>query len=235
MQNQAIKYLSEERMLNICMIEAIRRGNAEILSAERGAVLLQEKNSRVYMLYARDYTPGAALLEQLAGREDLRELSVTRADLSRKAQELLGMKQDFEYYHVAYLEDRPPKMDDRVEIHAPSEELADTIAANYEYLNRDQVVEHIREGHLFGGFVGGELVGFIGEHPEGSIGILEVLPAFRRHGYAYDLESFMIARHYNQGKVPFAQIFTDNDKSLSLQRKLGMTQAEQSCFWLSRR
>ena len=235
MQNQAIKYLSEERMLNICMIEAIRRGNARILSAERGAVLLQETNSRVYMLYAREYAAGEALLEQLLNQDDVRELSVTRADLSRKAQELLGMKLDFEYYHVAYLENSPPKMDDRVEIHAPSEELADKIAANYEYLNRDQVVEHIREGHLFGGFVGGELVGFIGEHPEGSIGILEVLPEFRRHGYAYDLESFMIARHYNQGKIPFAQIFTDNDKSLSLQRKLGMTQADQSCFWLSRR
>ena len=45
----------------------------------------------------------------------------------------------------------------------------------------------------------------------------------------------MIARHFKQGKVPFAQIFTDNEKSLSLQRKLGMTQAEQSCFWLTRR
>lgn len=34
-------------------------------------------------------------------------------------------------------------------------------------------------GHLFGGFLGDKLVGFIGEHPEGSIGILEVLPEFR--------------------------------------------------------
>ena len=45
----------------------------------------------------------------------------------------------------------------------------------------------------------------------------------------------MIDRHFNQGKIPFAQISTDNEKSLSLQRKLGMTQAEQSCFWLARR
>ena len=92
MHTQALKYLNEERMLNIAMSEAVRRGNAEILSAERGAVLLREKNSGVYMLYARDYAPGEALLNLLLERDDVRELSVTRADLCRKAEELLGMR-----------------------------------------------------------------------------------------------------------------------------------------------
>ena len=81
MHTQALKYLNEERMLNIAMSEAVRRGNAEILSAERGAVLLREKNSGVYMLYARDYALGEALLNLLLERDDVRELSVTRADL----------------------------------------------------------------------------------------------------------------------------------------------------------
>ena len=234
MYTQALKYLNEEMMANIAMIEAIHRYNAEILSAERGAVLLREKNSGAYMLYAKEFEPGEVLLRLLLEREDLRELSVTRADLCRRAEELLGLRLDFEYYHVAYLENKAPEPAGRLEIRTPPEELADVIADHYEYLNRDQVIAHIRREHLFGGFIGDKLVGFIGEHPEGSIGILEVLPEYRRHGYAYDLESFMIDRHFNQGKIPFAQIFTDNEKSLSLQRKLGMTQAEQSCFWLSR-
>lgn len=234
MYTQALKYLNEEMMANIAMIEAIHRDNAEILSAERGAVLLREKNSSAYMLYAKEFEPGEVLLRLLLEREDLRELSVTRADLCRRAEELLGLRLDFEYYHVAYLENKAPEPAGRLEIRTPPEELADVIADHYEYLDREQVIAHIRREHLFGGFHNGELVGFIGEHPEGSIGILEVLPEYRRHGYAYDLESFMIDRHFNQGKIPFAQIFTDNEKSLSLQRKLGMTQAEQSCFWLSR-
>ena len=68
MHTQALKYLNEERMLNIAMSEAVRRSNAEILSAERGAVLLREKNSGVYMLYAREYAPGEALLNLLLER-----------------------------------------------------------------------------------------------------------------------------------------------------------------------
>ena len=231
MYTQALKYLNEEMMANIAMIEAIHRDNAEILSAERGAVLLREKNSGAYMLYAKEFEPGEVLLRLLLERENLRELSVTRADLCRRAEELLGLRLDFEYYHVAYLENKAPEPAGRLEIRTPPE---DVIADHYEYLDREQVIAHIRREHLFGGFHNGKLVGFIGEHPEGSIGILEVLPEYRRHGYAYDLESFMIDRHFNQGKIPFAQIFTDNEKSLSLQRKLGMTQAEQSCFWLSR-
>ena len=184
MHTQALKYLNEEMMLNIAMIEAIRRGNAEILSAQRGAVLLREKNSGAYMLYSKEFEPGAALLGQLRDREDLREMSVTRADLCRRAEELLGLRLEFEYYHVAYLENTAPEPAGRLEIRTPSEDLADVIAQHYEYLNRDQVIAHIRRGHLFGGFSGDKLVGFIGEHPEGSVGILEVLPEFRRHGYA---------------------------------------------------
>lgn len=71
MYTQALKYLNEEMMANIAMIEAIHRDNAEILSAERGAVLLREKNSGAYMLYAKEFEPGEVLLRLLLEREDL--------------------------------------------------------------------------------------------------------------------------------------------------------------------
>ena len=44
----------------------------------------------------------------------------------------------------------------------------------------------------------------------------------------------MIARVYNRGLVPFVQVKVDNEVSISLQRKLGMTLADKSCFWLSK-
>ena len=69
MYTQALKYLNEEMMANIAMIEAIHRDNAEILSAERGAVLLREKNSGAYMLYAKEFEPGEVLLRLLLERE----------------------------------------------------------------------------------------------------------------------------------------------------------------------
>ena len=112
--------------------------------------------------------------------------------------------------------------------------MAPAITDLYPYLDEDGVLEIIRDGRLFAGYCKGEWIGFIGEHPEGSIGILEILPAHRRRGFGYDMENFMIARVYNRGQVPFVQVKVDNEVSISLQRKLGMTLADKSCFWLSK-
>ena len=233
MQHRAMDILEQARLQNIGMIEAIRRDSAEILTVEGDAVLLRDKRSGAYMLYAAGYEPGRLLLKQLAVRNDVRELTVNRADLCRLAERLLPLALNFEFYHVAYFEDRSPVPTQRLEIHIPPEELADRIDAAYPHLDREGVLEHIRTGRLYAGFWKGEFIGFIGEHPEGSIGLLEIFPEYRRRGFAYDLESFMILLHYSQGKIPFAQVFVDNEKSLSLQRKLGMDIAGQSCFWLS--
>ena len=40
---------------------------------------------------------------------------------------------------------------------------------------------------FFGAFVDGQLAGFVGEHSEGSMGMLEIFPAYRRRGLGYSL------------------------------------------------
>ncbi|MBE5905217.1 MAG: hypothetical protein E7277_00285 [Lachnospiraceae bacterium] len=50
-----------------------------------------------------------------------------------------------------------------------------------------------------------EMAGFVGEHLEGSIGLLHVMPKFRRKGYA-----------------------------MALQKKLGLTQSENTIIWMWR-
>ena len=230
---EAMKYLNEERLQNLCMVEAIRLGHAEVLHTARQAVLLRETRSGAYMLYARNYADGRPLIEALAGQQ-VEALTVNQADLCRAAEEMLGLKMEFEFLHAAYLDDRAPKPTGRLEIREAEERMAPAITDLYPYLDEDGVLEHIRDGRLFAGYCKGEWIGFIGEHPEGSIGILEILPAHRRRGYGYDMENFMIARVYNRGQVPFVQVKVDNEVSISLQRKLGMTLADKSCFWLSK-
>ena len=44
---------------------------------------------------------------------------------------------------------------------------------------RDYVAERLAAGAMTGAFLDGVLAGFIGIHEEGSIGMLEVLPAYR--------------------------------------------------------
>lgn len=78
----------------------------------------------------------------------------------------------------------------------------------------------------------GEFVGFIGRHPEGSMGLLQVFPEYRRQGYGEELESFMINRFLEEGRVPYAHIIVDNEKSMNLQKKLGYEVADKKIYWL---
>lgn len=78
------------------------------------------------------------------------------------------------------------------------------------------------------------LAGFIGEHEEGSMGMLEVFSEFRRQGIAEALESFCINRMLREGRIPFCQIIKGNEASVRLQEKLGLRISGESIWWMHR-
>lgn len=106
------------------------------------------------------------------------------------------------------------------------------VVARYKNLPEDFIARHLADGWVYGGYnEAGELVGFIGEHDEGAIGMLEVFPEHRRRGYAYELEGFLVNRMLACGRVPFTQVVEGNDASFALQRKLGFTVLPRVQCW----
>lgn len=85
---------------------------------------------------------------------------------------------------------------------------------------------------MWGLFDNGTLAGFIGMHDEGSMGLLEILPEYRRRGYGYLLEGCLIRLHLECGWVPFCHVVEGNDASMRLQEKLGMTFSELPAIWV---
>lgn len=83
-----------------------------------------------------------------------------------------------------------------------------------------------------GAFAQGQLLGFIGMHSEGSVGMLEVLPPYRRRGVALALMSAMANHCLERGWVPFSQIFDGNTASLELHRRLGWTLCPEKLYWV---
>ena len=69
----------------------------------------------------------------------------------------------------------------------------------------DYIRERVEEG-MFGAFVGGDFAGFIGAHDERSIGLLYVLPDYRRLGLAFALEAVMTNHLLSIGRLPFCQV-----------------------------
>ena len=85
---------------------------------------------------------------------------------------------------------------------------------------------------MFGAYMEGTITGFIGVHDDGSIGLLEVIPEYRRMGVATALQSFMLAEHMKHGWVPYGQVYLDNDASFALQNSMHMSLSDGYIRWM---
>ena len=64
---------------------------------------------------------------------------------------------------------------------------------------------------MLGAFVDGQPAGFIATHIEGSMGMLEVLPEYRRRGIGEALLLAMTAFCLERGIYPYGQVWADNE------------------------
>ncbi|MCH5155461.1 MAG: GNAT family N-acetyltransferase [Clostridiales bacterium] len=153
---------------------------------------------------------------------------------------LLGAPKDIydnPCYTYAYLNAMPPLSDTGgVEIKRLAPSLAQTVLDAYHNGESGYTLEHMeslmREKGVFGAMADGKLAGFIGRHGDGSMGMLEVFPAFRRRGIAAMLEKFLITYVMTFGRVPKCDVYTDNVASMALQGKLGLTKGYGYTYWV---
>ena len=102
------------------------------------------------------------------------------------------------------------------------------------FIDRDGLKERIQNKKMFGIFYQGKIAGFIGWHHEGAIGMLEIDKEFRRRHFATYLEKFIINKQLEELKTPYCQIIDGNEKSMSLQKKLGFSFAKEMIFWMKK-
>lgn len=112
-------------------------------------------------------------------------------------------------------------------------EWAETVAEAYcqTFGDVDYILGAIERGML-GIFDGEKLAGFIGVHDEGSLGMLEVLPPYRRRGYGLALQLAIIRAALAEGRYAYGQVAEHNAPSLALQQKAGMTVCPEKIYWL---
>ena len=93
--------------------------------------------------------------------------------------------------------------------------------------------DRIEHGALYGVFEDDTLAGFAGFHDDGSMGMLEILPPFRRRGYAVQLEAHLITAALKDGRKPYCHVVDGNEASLHLQRKMGLTCTRLPAIWVN--
>ena len=231
MINKALEYLRREYLHNLDMIEGLRRDLYDVLyAAEDGVLICDREGGRTHMLSCRDAE--AALRIAKLTQPGCGLFVAHQADTVEPLRELLGFDEASECWQAIYLKDTPLPIGD-FDIRRLDLSYAPFVAEHY---NGPDCLEYmqwqINDGAMLGAFVDGELAGFIGRHDQGALGVLEVLPEYRRRGIAAALESAAINRELQEGHVPYGQIVIGNNASRAVQEKLGMSFADKNVWWL---
>ena len=226
--NAALEYLNSDYLLNVSIIDPIKRGTAEVLYADRDCVMVRDKLSGAIMLQTENLELAERLLDTIP-KENTHIVAhnISLAELVEK----LGYKRRVPCYQAVYgkapfvisdckLEIRPMKEDNAVE------------ASDMYFESVDEAKKHIRLGLVYGGFYNGKIAAMIGRHYQGSMGMLVVKEEYRRHGFGGIMEKFLINSLLEKGLTPYCQVIEGNTASLNLQRKIGLDISENMLYWM---
>ena len=208
----------------------LRRGSGEILEERDDAILVRDSVSGACFLGCEDAAAGMPLLERLIG-QDCDLLMVSDYALGTAAFERFGFSEKLECYQVAYYGEKPAAGGELTFRAADEHDLA-LLTENYRRISPEELERVVERKTVLLGFFRDRLVGFVGEHLEGSMGLLYVFEEYRRRGFGAALQRQLIAKTLEEGYIPFGQVEGGNLASLRLQRKIGMTQSENRIVWM---
>lgn len=226
-----IDFLKSNSVLYAGLMQSVRRSTADILEENEQGVFLRDTVGDAFMLATGNAELG---MQWLIKHEDLEYSSLALfqrklVDFAKKRYELPSF---LDCFQAVYEKKEPPERRNNIRIREATEEDYKIISDNYKMLSEQGIKKVIERRDLFIGLQDQEIVGFIGQHLEGSMGLLEILPAHRGKGYGTELESYLIAHVLKKGLIPFCQVETDNFKSLNLQKKMGLSISDEHLYWL---
>ena len=222
MDISGIDYLGLDRVL--------KRGSGEIIAERDDALLVRDSVSGAYLLGCEDETVGLPLLDRCIGR-DCKLLMVSNCSIGKSAFARYGFTDMFECYQAAYYGEKPP-IDAVLSVRTADERDLPMLMENYDLISPEELEKVVGRRSILLGYDQDRLVGFIGEHLEGSMGLLYVFPEYRRRGFGAALQKHLIANTMEAGFIPFGQVKKDNLASLMLQEKLGMTRSDNLIAWM---
>lgn len=230
-EKQAADYLSADPLLHMDMLESIRNGTARLLAVSERGVLLFNTACEAVMMSAQDETEAERMLTLIPSAPMFvahQNFYISRVRSRFPFQESMTCVQ------AAYTQKHPlPEAPCGAEIRPLDERFLPFLEEHYAHASDEgYLLGRLRAGVMFGAFLRDRPAGFIGLHEEGSMGMLEVLPEFRRMGIAQALETFLANRLLSEGKMPFAQIVEGNSASLQLHKKLRFSMSESTLCWL---
>lgn len=239
------KCMMRQKLLHIDMIELINRGRARIVYHDADEILLRDIVTGIYFHTRMSGVPQMEwkLPLKLAKDERIECIVLHQREMVPLMEMHFHLKEDMECLQGAYT--RREKLpvrglygpDGRGEngfaIRTLTEEYIPFVAEHYSEIGTSEYVsERIRHGAVYGAFYDEKIVGFIANHEEGSIGMLYVLPEYRKRHVAMALETYCMNLAVERGEIPYGQVVLGNEASIRLQEKMGICFAKETIVWM---
>ena len=183
------------------------------------------------------------LLQEISKDERIECIAIHQREMVPFMEKYFHLKTDMECIQGAYT--RREKLpvrglygpDGRGEngfsIRTLTEEFIPFVAEHYSEIGSPEyVTERILHGAVYGAFYDEKIVGFIADHEEGSIGMLYVLPEYRKRHVAMALETYCMNLAVERGEIPYGQVVLGNEASIRLQEKMGICFAKGTVVWM---
>lgn len=214
--------LNQDTYLNYPLIHALEHGAELIAANEQGVAIYRYRPD--FMLLAGP-TPLELVMDlpkpdliELIGSHSLRAVAV-HFDLS----------ENYECYQYYY---PYPSIESDLQLEPITQADRNFVLEHYDRLEPEEVEQAIHEERIFGLRDRDKLFAFIGLHEDHAMGMLHVLPEYRRQGWGERLERALIAKVLAMGELPYGQVFTGNDTSMRLQEKLGFVRCSDKVYWM---
>lgn len=239
------KCMMRQKLLHIDMIELINRGRARIVYHDADEILLRDIVTGIYFHTRMSGVPQMEwkLPLKLAKDDSIECIVLHQREMVPLMETHFHLKEDMECLQGAYT--RREKLpvrglygpdgrgEDGFAIRTLTEEYIPFVAEHYSEIGTSEYVsERIRHGAVYGAFYDKKIVGFIANHEEGSIGMLYVLPEYRKRHVAMALETYCMNLAVERGEIPYGQVVLGNEASIRLQEKMGICFAKGTIVWM---
>lgn len=217
--------IETQPLLHLCITEPLRLGSARIIEENPRGILAYDAMARLHLLSAEDAAAANALLEHVENPYFILCCQGEFAPLLDR----FGFAHSMHCSQWAYLKTEIPEADPGLIISPPDDAAFARILTSYRMSTPEELALQRSRGQiLFARTPNGQDAGFVGLHPEGCFGMLQVFPEMRGRGCGAALERAVIRWCMQQDRIPYCQVSLENEISMNLQKKLGLIQADQT-------
>lgn len=228
-RQSAIDRLLKKKRNNIHIVESLKRGDGELLFSLKSSYVVYNRKANLCIIKMPDLDLIDSIIDILP--DSVANYEISPKEAVKPLMERLDLTNESECLNYCYTNNNPLPVRCK-DIRQLDKSALEYIKAHYEECDEAYILERLNLGEIYGAYIDNTLVGFIGTHDDGSIGMLYVDEDCRNKGIGNSLESFMINQHRLNNFIPFGQVHCDNNESKLLQKKLGLYVSDEIITWV---